>query len=393
VATRSTFPLLLALACAVPAVGCNVGGGKTASTSTEPPGRATASSGWNPFASREKVDAKLPQLTAKDEEQFADAKEDLKDPIGLYLPLARLQESDGRLEEARRSYAFVLREDPRSKDGLLGLARLDQLAGRTLDAEERFQQVANAHPNDPHVVDALGQFYAAEQRWPEAARTLDRAARLDPEDATIQFHVAVATARTGDVDRARSHFARAVGPAEAHYNLGYVLFDEGRLDEAEREFIAAITKQPGLEQAQVMLGELRAERDEQLQLAQAASEERGIAQPTVEVRPGSPQRHDSHAHVYTAGHRQDARQTSSNVRYADTQLPANRSGQWPAAEPARRTATRPAATSDGGDNLPAWSPNSARSEWDADAFQPPVRATPDANGLTAAQREQLRNQQ
>lgn len=185
------------------------------------------------------------------------ARSDLKNPSAVFLAYGRMQERQGLLTEARESYGFVLKEKPESRDAMLGMARLDQLAGRSTEAEQRYQQVAEVHPNDPVVLEAIGQFLATEDRWDEAVPQLRQAAALAPDQAGTRFNLAIALAHTGAIEPARKEFQSTVGVATAHYNLGHILMEAGRHREAERELIAAIAANPDLEEAQTLLGELR----------------------------------------------------------------------------------------------------------------------------------------
>ena len=61
-------------------------------------------------------------------------------------------------------------------------------------------------------------------------------------------------ASSGDVNRALPLFAQTVGEAEAHYNVGYILYEKGDATGAERQFLAAVLKKPGLESAVTSCG-------------------------------------------------------------------------------------------------------------------------------------------
>jgi tetratricopeptide (TPR) repeat protein len=181
----------------------------------------------------------------------------LKNPAGLDLSYAQWQEQLGNLNEAKDGYSRVLNSQPHSLDALLGLARLEQLAGHSEAAEMAFRQVVKEVPGNAQALDALGQFYVGEKRLPEAISTLEQATRIAPDDAVCRHHLAVALARSGDTAQALAQFTKAVGEAEAHYNVGYILYEQGRKDLAEREFLQAVTLQPNLTSAQTMLDELR----------------------------------------------------------------------------------------------------------------------------------------
>lgn len=210
---------------------------------------------WDRITPGKKKDAR-PEMSV--------AAKSLKDPVNVYLKYARLQEEMGDLAKARESYEMVLGENPKSVDAVIGLARLDQLAGRDFEAEQGYLRALQMRPNDPVVLDAAGQFYVAEQRWDEAVEKLNAAMMAAPTEPTYRYHLAVALARAGQIDAAMPHFAKTVGDAEAHYNVGYILYEKGELAAAEQQFLQAVLKKPGLESAQQMLDEVRRTQEDRM---------------------------------------------------------------------------------------------------------------------------------
>ena len=225
-------------------------------------GCASSGSRWPSFAKREN--------TKRD----SGPRKNLKDPSKLDLAYAKWQEQLGNMTEARERYQRVLHDEPQSVDALLGLARMDQLAGRFTEAEQGFRKALKNSPSDPLVLDALGQFYAAQEKWPQAIDVLKQGLQAAPNDNTIRFHLAVATARSGDLAAAKPHFVNSVGEAEAEYNLGLILHDQGKLELAEQHFIQAVVKKPTLEQAQYWLNEIRIEKETKNLLAGTSSRQR-----------------------------------------------------------------------------------------------------------------------
>jgi tetratricopeptide (TPR) repeat protein len=193
---------------------------------------------------------------------------DLKDPVGFHLAYAQLQERVGQLMDARESYDFALSNDPGSVDAVLGLARLDQLAERTDDAEQGFLKALAMQPGDPKVLSSVGQFYLAEKRWDKAVESLNAATLAAPDEPQYGYHLAIALARSGRIDEAMPHLVNAVGDAKAHYNIGYVLYEQGDLAAAEQEFMQAMVSQPDLSEAQVMLNEVRQIRQDEVMFAE-----------------------------------------------------------------------------------------------------------------------------
>ncbi len=180
----------------------------------------------------------------------------LQDPSNLHLKYGLWREQEGDMTNARKSYQDALKANPKSLEAKLGLARMDQLAGRPADAEAAFQEALKSHPGNPQAVEALGQFYASQQHWNKAIPLLKEAVEAAPGEASYRYHLAVAMAESGDVNGAFPHFHQALGEAEAHYNIGFLLYEEGHIGMAKQRFEQALAVNPNLQQAQAMLTEI-----------------------------------------------------------------------------------------------------------------------------------------
>jgi tetratricopeptide (TPR) repeat protein len=170
-------------------------------------------------------------------------------------------EDVGNLVEARRHYTEVADSKPKNVEAILGLARIDQLSGRPHEAEQGFLKALKLDENSPAALHALGQFYASQERWPEAVSQLNRAMLSAPTEKKYRYDLAVALVHTGDVNAALPHFVRTVGDAEAHYNVGLILREEGELDEAGDQMLQAVTKKPDLHEAQYWLDEIHRQQE------------------------------------------------------------------------------------------------------------------------------------
>ena len=218
------------------------------------PGCAGSRLPGNPFASR--------KVGSESQSALQDARRNLKNPGETHLAHAQWREESGDLVGARNSYELVLGVDPDSVSAIIGLARLDQLADRPAEAEQGFLKAQQMKPNDPHVLDSIGQFYASQERWDEAITSLRKAMLAAPNESKSRYDLAVALARSGRIEEARPHFAKTIGDAESHYNIGYILYEQGRLAAAQKELYQAVLKKPELEEAQAMLDDVRHERDD-----------------------------------------------------------------------------------------------------------------------------------
>jgi len=100
-------------------------------------------------------------------------------------------------------------------------------AGRVEEAHEIYRQVHSANPTSPIVLSLLGAACINLRRWDEAARYLDEALRLDPDNAAAHDNRGVLLAKQGRMAEAVESFRRAVelnpDNAQTHLNLAAAL--------------------------------------------------------------------------------------------------------------------------------------------------------------------------
>lgn len=203
-----------------------------------------------------------------------DPKADLKDPERLHLAYGKLSEQTGDYATARENYESALRQNQQTEEAILGLARLDLLAGRTAEAERRFRKAVEVAPNSPLTNEALGQFYLTQNRYAEAAAQLQQGLAAAPDSKRLRHKLGIALARSGNIVAAEPQFIQAVGDAEADYNIGLILYEQGHTSDAEQRFLQAVLKKPTLAPAQHWLDTVRQERDAQGLLASAPSRQK-----------------------------------------------------------------------------------------------------------------------
>lgn len=213
----------------------------------------------------------------------------LKDPVRTHLAYAQLQEHSGNLNDARESYQIALEQDAKSVEAVLGLARLDQLAGRDRDADLQFRKALQMSPDNQHVIESVAHFYVAQERFDEAVKLLERGVAADPQNRKMRFNLGVALARTGNMRQAETQFVQAVGDAEADYNLGVILYEKGDIADAEKHFQRAVARKPALVQAQNWLDEIRAEQSSKsLLTSNSSSRFEEISAPTPSLSANTP---------------------------------------------------------------------------------------------------------
>ncbi|MDA0282478.1 MAG: tetratricopeptide repeat protein [Planctomycetota bacterium] len=200
-----------------------------------------------------------------------DPKADLQNPERLHLAYGKLSEQTGDYATARENYESALRQNGQTVEAVVGLARLDLLAGRPAEAERRFREAVEIAPSDPLAIGALGQFYLTQNRYADAAEQLQRGVDVAPENRRLRHKFGEALARGGNIVAAEPQFVRAVGPAEADYNIGLILYQQGHIAESEQRFLQAVLKKPTLAPAQHWLDVVRQEHEAKGLLAGAPS--------------------------------------------------------------------------------------------------------------------------
>lgn len=181
----------------------------------------------------------------------------LHNPSKLSLYSGKLAEKSGHRDKARKYYKAVLEKKPKDAEAIAGLARLELYDGNLAKARQGIQQAFQLDPNNAEIQHSMGLLHAAQHQYQHALPYFNKAVVLNPREKNYHYQLAVALARVGDFNTAMPHFRAAVGEAEAHYNVGYILMEQGRTGAAARQFQIALKKDPNLRPAQEMLSRLQ----------------------------------------------------------------------------------------------------------------------------------------
>lgn len=183
----------------------------------------------------------------------------LKNPVKTRLAYAACHEQAGNFQQAHEAYKEVLKKHPKDPEALLGLARIDRTYGREEDADALLRKALKYHPKDPKVHLAIGLVHESRGELSEALEKIQTAHDIARYETIYEYHMAVVEAKMGEVDSALEHFGRSVGKAEAHFNVGHILNEQGRTSEAEKHFRLALKIKPDLKQAATELASIHSE--------------------------------------------------------------------------------------------------------------------------------------
>lgn len=123
------------------------------------------------------------------------------------------------------------------------------------DALVKQKALATAHPDDPGVLNDLGNLEALAGATQAAETSYRRALELAPDDAAIHYNLGLVLAQRGDrSDAARQYrkvLALAPDHAWAHFQLGRLLEEQGLDDAAIAHYARAFALDPQLSFADV----------------------------------------------------------------------------------------------------------------------------------------------
>lgn len=133
-------------------------------------------------------------------------KEQDKKPAGLdaQVKIAQLEFSAGRQAEADRRLMEVLRENPRSSEGLILQGKIALIGRNGKDAVQAFRTALRDQPELAHVQYLLGQAYLMTGESQLARESFERAVALRPDLVEAGLALAILDGQGGQSQRART---------------------------------------------------------------------------------------------------------------------------------------------------------------------------------------------
>jgi tetratricopeptide (TPR) repeat protein len=164
-----------------------------------------------------------------------------------YVSAGLLLEKQDKFVDAEQEYKTALALDS-SSDALTGLANIYMRGRRFPEAAECLRKLVAAHPEEGPAHLELGRVLAAEGKNDDAIAELQAGAKLDPNDPSVQRDLADLYAIAGKNDLAEAAYRPLVSAnlkdAELHHALGVALLRQKKFEEAQKEFLAAVTLKP-----------------------------------------------------------------------------------------------------------------------------------------------------
>jgi len=163
---------------------------------------------------------------------------------------------DEMLDMARARYQRALKQNPKHKDALLGVARMYAKLGDKVHAAEAYDRYLKIYPKDAEVLHELAMKRAQWKDWAGAIAMCDAALKVDPENRTYCKTLGFCQARIGKWDDAYATLAKIMPPAAARHNLAGILDHLGQAEASKQQLQLALQADPGYAPSKEFLTEL-----------------------------------------------------------------------------------------------------------------------------------------
>lgn len=161
----------------------------------------------------------------------------------LFDQATELQEK-GLIDNAieRLGQALTLKPNLAEGHNLMGVC-FDQKT-MFVAAQSEYHQAIKIESGNPRFLNNLGYSYYLAGDNANAVKWYKKALKYTPDDKRLHNNIGLAYGRKGESKKALEHFTRSVGEAGSHLNLGYVLNQQGRSEDAIKEYETALRLQP-----------------------------------------------------------------------------------------------------------------------------------------------------
>ncbi|XP_044049665.1 protein O-mannosyl-transferase TMTC2 [Siniperca chuatsi] len=169
-------------------------------------------------------------------------------PQSLYNMMGEAYIRLNKLTEAEHWYRESLRAKPDHIPAHLTYGKLLAITGQKTEAERYFLKAIQLDPTKGNCYMHYGQFLLEESRLLEAAEMAEKAARLDSGEFDVVFSAAHMLRQASLNEAAEKYYGQAASlrpnyPA-ALMNLGAILHLNGKLQEAEANYLRALQLKP-----------------------------------------------------------------------------------------------------------------------------------------------------
>lgn len=226
---------------------------------------ASASGGGNSFtaAYRKAKDAVADALTIKPKVIPADDPIRLDSDPGkidseLYRQTALMLEARGNAAAAIEQYRQAIEAEPKEPANYVALARLYDRQGQFDEATTQYRQAIQIDGSCGTAWNDLGLCLARQGKFTEATEAMRQAVQITPDKPLYRNNLATVLVQAGSTEEAFRQLIAVHDPATAHYNVAYLLYQQGQTEPAKQHLYQALQHNPALDAARQLLAALDA---------------------------------------------------------------------------------------------------------------------------------------
>lgn len=185
------------------------------------------------------------------ERALLDAAVQMPHSTEIQFGLAALYQKSGQDAKARERYAVLAKEYKDKPAGLgakVKLAEMDLVAGKQAEAERQVQEVLKENPRSSDGLILSGRMALARRNGKDAVQAFRTVLHDQPEMATVQYLLGQAYQLTGEINLAKESFERAIalypGQVDARRSLAALESQSGRPQQARARLDGLLKQRP-----------------------------------------------------------------------------------------------------------------------------------------------------
>ena len=195
------------------------------------------------------IDDPLAPDTLTSSDTYLTAKKELgRSTDSTMLAFAAWKVEQGKYLEARNTYQNILAGDPQNVQARVGMAQIEFETGRKQQAEDILKATVQMHPKSAEAQLELGRLYVKQKQWGRAIPTIQQAVALAGSDQNLNrnanYELGLALAQNNQHDEALGPLTIATGRSSAMYNIGFLLSEQGRTEEAANWVRQSLSNNP-----------------------------------------------------------------------------------------------------------------------------------------------------
>lgn len=164
---------------------------------------------------------------------------------------------EGLLDSARKGYQKALKQDPKSKAALQGMAQFYARVGEREKAVEHYKKCLTLHP-EAGIAHEVAVAHGRWKDWTGAVAWCEYALKLDPENREVKKSMGFFQARAGKWDDAFATLTQIMPEAQARHNLAGLLDHMGHGEASKVQLQLALKADPNYGPSVGWLAELGA---------------------------------------------------------------------------------------------------------------------------------------